>query len=108
MGSRFVLQRDVNFVFGTIYLMTWREFIQHNIDKLILLAMLHGMVAVMMNTHDISLIEWIRVEAAGVIGALLMLITGRATKPEPTATTTVTAETTIKPEVPAESAKGTA
>lgn len=77
--------------------MTWKEFLQHNADKFILLVILHAMIAVMMSVKDASLIEWIRVEASGVIGALLMLITGRATKPEPSASTTATISTTLKP-----------
>jgi len=83
--------------------MTWKEFAQHNIDKVILLILLHGMGALMLSSAgNPSLTEWLRLEVGTVLGALLMLITGRNAKPDPTITaqTVTTQSVTVPPVVP--------
>lgn len=81
--------------------MTWREFLQRNADKVLLILVLHGMMALLLTQlQNPTVLDWIKGEIATVLGALLMLITGRATHPEPIASTTVTATTTVKPEEP--------
>lgn len=82
-----------------IHNMTWKEFLQHNADKVLLLFLLHALMALMVTAlaTNPTLADWLKGEASTVMGALIMLITGRATRPEPTITaqTTTTQSVTV-------------
>lgn len=76
--------------------MTWREFLQHNADKILLLIILHGMLALLVtNLGNPVMIDWLKGEVGTVLGALLMLITGRALRPDPSVSTTTTSSVTV-------------
>lgn len=81
--------------------MTWKEFFQHNFDKILLIVVLHGiMVLVVTTMHDAPILaDWLKGEASTVMGALIMLITGRASRPDPaiTESTTTTKSVTVAP-----------
>lgn len=78
--------------------MRWRDFIQQNADKILLIVVLHGiMIVLMTDLKNPTLVDWLRGEASTVLGALIMLITGRATRPEPTVTSTTTSTLTVTP-----------
>lgn len=88
-------------VFGYTILMTWREFLQHNFDKLLLIFLVHAIVTLMLTTlsGNPTITAWLQNEASTAMGALIMLITGRATKPEPTVTAqTTTTQSVAMPE----------
>lgn len=74
--------------------MTWREFLQHNFDKFLLLVLLHGMLVLLVtNLGNPVMIDWLKGEVGTVLGALLILITGRAMRADSTATTTTSSVT---------------
>jgi len=76
--------------------MTWKEFFQRNVDKLLLLVVLHGMMLLMISEmSNPTFLDWIKGEVGTVLGALLMLITGRASHPEPTVSSTTTTAVTV-------------
>lgn len=79
--------------------MTWREFLQHNFDKILLIFIVHAIITLMLTTlsGNPTITAWLQNEASTAMGALIMLITGRATKPEPTITaqTTTTQSVTV-------------
>ncbi len=89
--------------------MTWKQFIQHNIDKILLIALLHVIMAFLVTVmkDNPTLVDWLKGEASTVIGALIMLITGRHSVPDPTVTasTTITKTATIPDPKPADPAK---
>lgn len=86
--------------------MRWRDFIQQNADKILLIVLLHALMAVMLTAaKDTTLVDWVKGEASTVMGALIMLITGRATKPETVATTTTTTSTSVTPPVQSDPAQ---
>lgn len=70
--------------------MTWREFLQHNFDKLLLIFLVHAIVTLMLTTlsGNPTITAWLQNEASTAMGALIMLITGRATKPATTQSVT--------------------
>ncbi len=81
--------------------MSWKEFLQHNIDKILLIFLVHALVTLMVTTmsSNPNLTAWLQNEASTAMGALIMLITGRATKPEPTITAqTVTTQSVTVPD----------
>lgn len=89
--------------------MTWKEFIQHNLDKILLILIFHGIMVLMVsNLTNATLVDWLKGEAQTVLGAVLMLITGRATKPEPNDSTTVTVENTKKADASSATAQSSA
>lgn len=59
---------------------SWKSFIQANVDKIILLFILHvllgGVVHMAHDNLDQSLLAWAREQAGIVLGALLTLVTG--------------------------------
>jgi hypothetical protein len=58
--------------------MKWGQFIQSNIDKLILILVLYGLLIMILdNTGSPALVDWLKNEAGTVLGALLTLITSR-------------------------------
>lgn len=78
--------------------MRWRDFAQQNADKILLIVVLHGIMILMISDlKNPTLVDWLRGEASTVLGALIMLITGRSTKPEPAVTTTTTSTLTVVP-----------
>src|ERR1700761_2975461 len=92
---------------GIIHNMTWREFLQRNFDKLLLIFIVHAIITLMITTMraDPNLTAWLQNEASTAMGALIMLITGRATHAEPTATVTTTKSVTVAPEASTEAVK---
>ncbi len=74
--------------------MSWKEFLQHNIDKILLIILLHGMLALLVTQLSNSvMVDWLKGEIGTVLGALLMLITGRALRSDPTAEKTIITST---------------
>lgn len=77
--------------------MTWKEFFQHNIDKILLIIVMHGMIALLITQlSNAIMVDWLKGEIGTVMGALLMLITGRALRPDPAAVKTVTTSTSTQ------------